>query len=40
MDNKPYHIIIMKPPEPKKKSKEQKMKEVFIMKSKKKIRKI
>lgn len=33
MDNqKAYHILLMKPPEPKKKSKEQKMKEVFIIK--------
>lgn len=37
MDNqKAYHIMLMKPTEPKKKSKEQKMKEVFIMKKKSK----
>lgn len=30
--NKAHHIILMNPPKSKKKSKEQKMKEVFIMK--------
>jgi copper(I)-binding protein len=37
MENqKAYHIMFMKPKEPKKKSKEQKMKEVFIIKKKNK----